>query len=91
VIGNRKQICCSNYVAQFLISTVQSDSVFKTNFDNDDDFPAGCPRVVGDEDENLDGDDFEDEFPVKNHHDDLDLNRDANHVVISFNDIKAYS
>lgn len=58
---------------------------------DDGDFFAGCPRVIGDEDENLDGDDFEDEFPIKNHHDDLDQNRDVNHVVISLNDMKADS
>lgn len=56
-----------------------------TGYD-DDDFLAGCPRVVGDEDENLDGDDFEDEFPIKKHHDDLDQNRNVNHVVNSLND-----
>jgi hypothetical protein len=65
--------------------------VFKTDFDDDNVFLAGCPRVVGDEDENLDGDDFEDEFPIKNQHDDLDHHRDVNHAVISFNDIKPYS
>lgn len=47
--------------------------------------------MVGDEDENLDGDDFEDEFPIKKHHDDLDQNRDVNHGVNSLNDMKADS
>lgn len=47
--------------------------------------------MVGDEDENLDGDDFEDEFPIKKPHNDLDQNRGVNHVVISLNDMKADS
>lgn len=46
-------------------------------------FPAGCPRVIGDEEENFDADDFEDEFQIKNRHDDLDQQRD---VVNAFND-----
>jgi len=45
-------------------------------------FCVGCPRVAGDEEENFDGDDFDDEFPIKNHHEDLDRERDVNHVVI---------
>lgn len=49
---------------------------------------VGCPRVVGDEEENLDADDFEDEFQIKNPHDDLDQHRDVNHVVISFKHMK---
>ncbi|PNX84273.1 cellulose synthase A catalytic subunit 4, partial [Trifolium pratense] len=52
----------------------------------------GCPRVVGDEDENLDGDDFEDEFPIKNHHEDLDQHRDVNHAENGdYNQQKLYS
>ncbi|PNX81760.1 cellulose synthase A catalytic subunit 4, partial [Trifolium pratense] len=51
-----------------------------------------CPRVVGDEDENLDGDDFEDEFPIKNHHEDLDQHRDVNHAENGdYNQQKLYS
>nr|KYP43719.1 Cellulose synthase A catalytic subunit 4 [UDP-forming] [Cajanus cajan] len=40
----------------------------------------GCPRVVGDEDENSDADDFDDEFQIKNHREDLDRQYDVNHV-----------
>ncbi|KAL9314775.1 hypothetical protein ACSQ67_020227 [Phaseolus vulgaris] len=40
----------------------------------------GCPRVAGDEEENLDADDFDDEFSIKNHREDLDRQHDANHV-----------
>ncbi|KAK7354769.1 hypothetical protein VNO80_20254 [Phaseolus coccineus] len=40
----------------------------------------GCPRVVGDEEENLDADDFDDEFSIKNHREDLDRQHDINHV-----------
>jgi len=39
--------------------------------------------VAGDEEENLDADDFDDEFSIKNHREDLDRQHDANHVVIS--------
>lgn len=46
-------------------------------------FCAGCPRVAGDEEDNFDADDFDDEFPVKNHREDLDRNHDVNHVVFS--------
>ncbi|TKY72666.1 Cellulose synthase A catalytic subunit 4 of UDP-forming [Spatholobus suberectus] len=40
----------------------------------------GCPRVVGDEEENFDADDFDDEFRIKNHREDLDRQHDVNHV-----------
>ena len=46
-------------------------------------FPAGAPRVVGDEEENFDADDFDDEFQIKNHHDDVDGKPAVNHVVIA--------
>ncbi|KAI3819546.1 hypothetical protein L1987_13387 [Smallanthus sonchifolius] len=35
----------------------------------------GCPRVVGDGEESDDGDDFEDEFQIKNHQETRDHNR----------------
>ncbi|KAI3732690.1 hypothetical protein L1987_63897 [Smallanthus sonchifolius] len=35
----------------------------------------GCPRVVGDVEESDDGDDFEDEFQIKNHQETRDHNR----------------
>lgn len=28
---------------------------------------SGCPRVAGDDEDEFDGEDFDDEFPVKNH------------------------
>ncbi|KAA8543409.1 hypothetical protein F0562_021096 [Nyssa sinensis] len=39
----------------------------------------GCPRVAGDDEENLDADDFDDEFQIKNHHDTPDRHHVANH------------
>lgn len=39
--------------------------------------------MAGDEEDNIDADDFDDQFPVENHREDLDGQHDVNHVVIS--------
>lgn len=44
----------------------------------------GCPRVAGDE-ETFAADDSDEEFPIKNHHDDSDKQNVLNHSVISTN------
>ncbi|XP_020997142.1 cellulose synthase A catalytic subunit 7 [UDP-forming]-like, partial [Arachis duranensis] len=41
----------------------------------------GCPRVIGDEEENFNAEDFDDEFQIKNHSDDADAKLASNHGV----------
>ena len=43
---------------------------------------VGCPRVVGDDEESDDGDDFDDEFQMKDRQETQDRNRVDNPSVI---------
>lgn len=46
--------------------------------------------MAGDEEENIDADDFDDEFQIKSRHDETEKQHDVNHVVISSNDMEKY-
>ncbi len=44
---------------------------------------AGCPRVAGDDDDDIELEDFDDEFQIKKHHDDQDHKNVFAHSVIT--------